>query len=96
MFEDFSLRHVGLGYDDGRRHMKLWVFWDHCLAALERLEQQAERNGVALAIPGLRKLLALAGVVGKRPALQPPEPSVQEEIRLDRARPLAGRRRWPP
>ena len=61
--------------------MKLWAFWDHCLAALERLEEQAERNGVALAIPGLRKLLALAGVVGKRPALlQPPEPSVQEDI----------------
>ena len=80
MFEDFCLRHVGLGYDDGRRHMKLWAYWDDCLAALERLEQQAKRNGVALAIPGLRKLLALAGVTGKRPALQPPESSVQEDI----------------
>jgi hypothetical protein len=70
-------------YDDGRRHTKLWLFWDNCLAALERLEQQAKRNGVALAIPGLRKLLALAGVVGKRPAPQPPESSIEEDEDID-------------
>jgi hypothetical protein len=80
LFEVFCLQNTGLGYDDGRRHMKLWVFWHHCFIALERLEQQAKRNGVALAIPGLRKLLVLAGVVGKRPASQPPESRIEEDI----------------
>jgi hypothetical protein len=79
-FESCCQRTVGLSYDEGRRHIKLWVHWDRCLGALERLERQASQNRVALTIPGLRKLLAVAGVVGRRPVLQPPEPRNPEDI----------------
>jgi hypothetical protein len=68
-FEVFSKRTVGLAYDEGRRHMQLWVNWPRCLSTLERLETDARKAGVPLVIPGLRKLLALAGVVGRRGTL---------------------------
>jgi hypothetical protein len=64
----FAVRTVGLSYDEARRHMQLWVHWPRCLATLERLETEAKKAGMPLVIPGLRRLLALAGVVGKRGA----------------------------
>jgi hypothetical protein len=73
MFEGFCHRHVGLSYDEGRRHIQLWLHWYRCLATLERLEQRAIDDHVAFSIPGLRRPLALAGVVGKRPLPPPPE-----------------------
>ena len=76
-FEAFALATVGLSYDEGRRHMQLWVHWPLCEATLQRLQDEAHRTRKPFVVPGLRKLLALAGVVGRRAAIAldvvPPE-----------------------
>ncbi|MGC1413056.1 MAG: hypothetical protein WA864_29425 [Acetobacteraceae bacterium] len=66
LFEAFAARTVGLSYDEGRRHMQLWVFWPRCETTLERLQDEARSHQRPFLVPGLRKLLALAGVVGQR------------------------------
>ena len=77
LFEAFTLNTVGLSYDEGRRHMQLWVNWPLCEATLQRLQDEAHRTRKPFVVPGLRKLLALAGVVGRRAAIAldvvPPE-----------------------
>ena len=77
MFEAFALNTVGLSYDEGRRHMQLWVHWPRCEATLQWLQDEAHRTRKPFVVPGLRKLLALAGVVGRRAAIAldvvPPE-----------------------
>ena len=72
-FEVFALRTVGLEYSDARRHIQLAVYWPRCLAALERLEAEARQNGSPMLVPGLRRLLTMAGVVGARPRAVPPD-----------------------
>jgi hypothetical protein len=66
MFEAFALHTVDMDYAYARRHMQLAANWDRVIAALERLQDQATAAGRAFVIPGLRKILALAGVSGKR------------------------------
>jgi hypothetical protein len=73
LFEAFARTHSDLGYDEGRRHIQLFVHWDRCLTTLERLDDEAKKEGRRLTVPGLRKLLVMSGVVGRRPAISPPE-----------------------
>jgi hypothetical protein len=77
LFEAFAARTVGLSYDDGRRHMQLWVNWTRCEATLQQLQDEARSHGRPFVVPGLRKLLTLAGVVGRRATIAlgvaPPE-----------------------
>ena len=61
LFEAFALNTVGLAYDEGRRLMQLWVYWPRCESTLERLQDEANRTRKPFVVPGLRKLLALAG-----------------------------------
>jgi hypothetical protein len=69
LFEAFAKRTVDLSYDEGRRYMQLWVYWPQCEATLERLQNEARRRRKPFVVPGLRKLLALAGVVGRCAAI---------------------------
>jgi hypothetical protein len=77
LFEAFALNTVGLSYDEGRRHIQLWVHWPLCEATLQRLQDEARHTRKPFVVPGLRKLLALTGVVGRRAAIAltvvPPE-----------------------
>ena len=66
-FEAFAKQTVDLSYDEGRRHMQLWVYWPRCVEVLQRLDDEAMKTGKRLSVPGLRRLLALAGVIGRRP-----------------------------
>ena len=66
LFEAFALNTVGLSYDEGRRHMQLWVHWSRCETTLQQLQDVARRHRKPFLIPGLRKLLELAGVVRQR------------------------------
>ena len=66
LFEAFALNTVGLSYDEGRRHMQLWVHWSRCETTLQQLQDVARRHRKPFVIPGLRKLLELAGVVWQR------------------------------
>ena len=66
LFEAFALNTVGLSYDEGRRHMQLWVHWSRCEATLQQLQDVARRHRKPFVVPGLRKLLELAGVVRQR------------------------------
>ena len=78
MFEAFALNTVGLSYDEGRRHIQLWVHWPRCEATLQRLQDEARRMRKPFVVPGLRRLLVPAGVVGRRGGLtfeMPPPPS---------------------
>ena len=86
-FEVFAKETVDLDYTQARRLMQLWVYWPRCLATLERLE--ARQRGVPYKVPGLRKLLAMAGVIGKRPVPLPPEdvPSDESEQWISAALP---------
>jgi hypothetical protein len=69
LFEAFALNTVGLSYDEGRRHIQLWVHWPLCEATLQRLQDEARHTRKPFVVPGLRKLLALTGVVGRRAAI---------------------------
>jgi hypothetical protein len=69
LFESFALRTVGLKYDEARRHMQLWSSWPLCESTLHRLQDESRKRGLPFVVPGLRRLLALAGVVGRRTAL---------------------------
>ena len=69
LFEAFALRTVGLKYDEARRHMQLWSSWPLCESTLQRMEDESRKRGLPFVVPGLRRLLALAGVVGRRAAL---------------------------
>jgi hypothetical protein len=69
LFEAFAERTTGLSYDEARRHMQLWTYWPRCESALQHLQDEARRNRQAFVVPGLRKLLLLAGVVGRRAAI---------------------------
>ena len=84
LFEAFALNTVGLSYDEGRRHMQLWVYWPRCEGTLERLQDEAHRTRKPFVVPGLRKLLALAGVVGRRTAIAldvvPPETPLPAQL----------------
>ena len=77
LFEAFALNTVGLSYDEGSRHIQLWVHWPLCEATLQRLQDEARHTRKPFVVPGLRKLLALTGVVGRRAAIAltvvPPE-----------------------
>ena len=66
LFEAFALNTVGLSYDEGRRHMQLWVHWSRCETTLQQLQDVARRHRKPFLVPGLRKLLELAGVVRQR------------------------------
>jgi hypothetical protein len=66
LFEAFALNTVGLSYDEGRRHMQLWVHWSRCETTLQQLQDVARRHRKPFVVPGLRKLLELAGVVRQR------------------------------
>ena len=66
LFEAFALNTVGLSYDEGRRHMQLWVHWSGCETTLQQLQDVARRHRKPFVVPGLRKLLELAGVVRQR------------------------------
>ncbi|HET7879632.1 MAG TPA: hypothetical protein VFL55_02030 [Acetobacteraceae bacterium] len=72
-FEAFAKQTCDLGYSDARRHIQLWVHWPRCRATLERLEADAIRRDEPFSLPGLRRLLAMAGVIGKRPLPLPPD-----------------------
>ncbi len=83
-FEVFARRTVDMAYDEARRHMQLWMNWQRCLDTLDRLHSEAARANAPFIVPGLRKLLTLAGVVGVRrrleggsaiPPLELPRPS---------------------
>jgi len=69
LFEAFALRTVGLKYDEARRHMQLWASWPLCESTLQRMQDESRKRGLPFVVPGLRRLLALAGVVGRRAAL---------------------------
>ena len=69
LFKSFALRMVGLKYDEARRHMQLWAGWSLCETTLQRLEDKSRKRGTPFVVPGLRRLLALAGVVGGHAAL---------------------------
>ena len=78
MFERCAATTVGLSYDEARRHIQLWVAWPRCELTIERLQEEARRLGKPFVVPGLRRLLVLAGVVGRRGGLtfeMPPPPS---------------------
>ena len=49
--------------------MQLWVHWTRCEATLQRLQDEARSHRQPFVVPGLRKLLALAGVIGRRSAI---------------------------
>jgi hypothetical protein len=66
LFEAFALNTVGLSYDEGRRHMQLWVHRSRCETTLQQLQDVARRHRKPFVVPGLRKLLELAGVVRQR------------------------------
>ena len=66
LFEAFALNTVGLSYHEGRRHMQLWVHWSRCETTLQQLQDVARRHRKPFVVPGLRKLLELAGVVRQR------------------------------
>ena len=66
LFEAFALNTVGLSYDEGRRHLQLWVHWSRCETTLQQLQDVARRHRKPFVVPGLRKLLELAGVVRQR------------------------------
>jgi hypothetical protein len=89
LFEAFALNTVGLSYDEGRRHMQLWLHWPRCESTLERLQDEAQRTRRPFVVPGLRKLLALAGVVGRREAIAldvvPPETPLPAQLPDDTA-----------
>jgi hypothetical protein len=77
LFEAFAARTVGLSYDEGRRHLQLWVYWLRCETTLQQLQDEARSHGRPFIVPGLRRLLTLAGVTGRRAAIArdvaPPE-----------------------
>lgn len=64
--------------------MQLWVYWPRCESTLERLQDEAHRTRKPFVVPGLRKLLALAGVVGRREAIAldvvPPETPLPAQL----------------
>ena len=57
--------------------MQLWVHWTRCEATLQQLQDEARSHGRPFVVHGLRKLLTLAGVVGRRATIAlgvaPPE-----------------------
>jgi hypothetical protein len=69
LFEAFALRTTGQSYDEARRHVQLWSGWPLCETTLQRLQDEARKRGLPFVVPGLRRLLILAGVVGRRAAL---------------------------
>jgi hypothetical protein len=79
LFEAFAARTVGLSYDEGRRHLQLWVYWLRCETTLQQLQTEARSHGRPFIVPGLRRLLTLAGVTGRHAAIAldvaPPLPS---------------------
>lgn len=56
--------------------VQLWAHWQRCVATLERLADEANKAHTPFVVPGLRRLLALAGVVGVRgPAVMTYDPA---------------------
>ena len=49
--------------------MQLWINWPRCEIAVQHLPDAARRNRRPFVVAGLRKLLALAGVVGRHGAI---------------------------
>jgi hypothetical protein len=85
-FETVAETLLGLSYSEGRRHIQLWVSWPRCFQTLEGLRHEAERRGKPFIVPGLRRLLAMAGVTSSRagPAVvEPPAPPVPEPLPSD-------------
>jgi hypothetical protein len=77
LFEALARTTTGLDYTDARRHIARWVYWHRCVDALQRLERKAKRLRQQFVVPGLRRLLILAGVVERRdssPTIDPPGP----------------------
>ena len=68
-FEAFAQRIVDMEYSEARRHMQLAANWERCVATLERLQNEAVRSQRPFVVPGLRRLLVLAGIVGAREKL---------------------------
>jgi hypothetical protein len=79
LFEALARTTTGLDYTDARRHIALWVHWHRCVDGLQRLERDAKRLKQQFVVPGLRRLLILAGVVERRggsTTIDPPAPVV--------------------
>ena len=66
LFEALARTTTGLDYTDARRHIALWVHWHRCVDGLQRLERDAKRLNQQFVVPGLRRLLILAGLVERR------------------------------
>jgi hypothetical protein len=74
-------RHLDVNYPDGRRHMRLWTFWNRIEAMLRDRERSCARRGIRFIVPGYRRCLQLAGLEGKSepPPYEVPRPLVEAD-----------------
>jgi hypothetical protein len=68
-------RVVDLAYPDARLHMKLWIFWPRVVKVLQDHEESCRKRGVPFIVPGYRRCLRMAGVIGKLGPAIPVDPS---------------------
>ena len=75
-----SARIVNLDYSEARRHMKLWVHWPQIARMLADRDDACRRRNLPFVVPGYRKCLELAGIVGRpEPAYERPPPPVEPD-----------------
>jgi hypothetical protein len=72
-------RRLAMGYSVGRRHMKLWVFWERIETMLRDREVSYRRRGLPFVVPGYRRCLELAGLLrnSSPPPYEPPPPPLE-------------------
>ena len=68
-------RVVNLAYPDARLHMKLWVFWPRVVKVLQDHEESCRKRCVPFIVPGYKRCLRMAGVIGKLGPAIPLDPS---------------------
>jgi hypothetical protein len=67
-------RQLAMDYSDGRRHMKLWAYWERVESMLRDRESAARKLGLPFIVPGYRRCLELAGLLrqSRQPDYEPP------------------------
>ncbi len=78
-------RILDLAYNAARMHMKLWVFWPRVAKVLQDREESCRQRGAPFVVPGYKRCLQMAGVIGK----------LGPAIPLDPSPPLVGREPLP-
>jgi hypothetical protein len=81
--ENLFRQHLDINYSDGRRHMKLWLFWSRIEEMLRDRERSCKRRGAPFVVPGYRRCLELAGLEGRSeppPYEAPPLPVGAEPL----------------